>query len=215
MKENTVEIVIIMDRSGSMDTVRDDAIGGFNTFLEAQKALPGEAFLTVVQFDNLYEVPVPRTDIKKVRPLTRETFQPRGSTALLDAVGKTINDLGVQLAELPEAQRPSKVIVAILTDGEENASSYYGKERIKEMIEHQTKKYNWEFFFLSAGPDAFAEAHSMGVAARNTTSYVATQGGTRTVYAQSLNASVTSSRTGVNRDDDNTSASTAWTRVKQ
>jgi uncharacterized protein YegL len=110
-KQNHTEIVCIIDRSGSMESIKTDAIGGFNTFLEAQKKLAGTASISLVLFDNEYETPIQNTDIKSVEPLTEKTFVPRGSTALLDAVGRTVNEVGTRLASIQEQERPEKVIV--------------------------------------------------------------------------------------------------------
>ncbi len=162
-KKDYSEIICIIDRSGSMDAIKDDAIGGFNSFLESQKRDEGTASLTLVLFDNEYLVPINNEDIRQVPPLNEETFVPRGSTALLDAVGQTIDDVGRRLAETKEELRPETVIVAILTDGEENSSRRYSRSKIKKMIEHQSNVYSWEFVFLAANQDAFAEAESIGI----------------------------------------------------
>ena len=134
-KKDFNEIICILDRSGSMASVATDAIGGFNQFLKDQKELPGEASLTVVLFDNKYELLHENTPINDVPDLNFKTYVPRGMTALLDAIGKTIDETGKRLKNTPEDQRPEKVIVSILTDGFENASCKYDKSKIKEMIE--------------------------------------------------------------------------------
>ncbi len=160
-KKNLVEIVCVIDRSGSMADIRSDAVGGFNTFLETQKKLPGEAKMTLVLFNHNSEVLCSRADLRTVKPFTTETYMPDGTTALLDAVGRTIDDVGKALANTPEAERPGKVIFAILTDGLENASKDYTRPRIYEMIREQRAKYAWEFLFLAANQDAFAEAEKL------------------------------------------------------
>ena len=149
MKQGLSEIICIIDRSGSMGIIKNDAIGGFNTFLEEQKKLPGEATLTYIQFDTEYEVVHENKPLKDVQPINGSIYIPRGRTALLDAVGKTIDATGRRLANTPEENRPEKIIVAILTDGEENASHQYNLSKIKEMIKHQKEKYSWEFIFLA------------------------------------------------------------------
>jgi uncharacterized protein YegL len=121
MKENLTELVFILDRSGSMGTMAKEAIGGFNAFLEEQKKLPGEAKLTLALFDHQYSLVCNGKDIKDVEPLDDKTYVPRGTTALLDAIGRTIDDVGSRLSATTEAERPSKILVAILTDGQENA----------------------------------------------------------------------------------------------
>ncbi len=160
-KKNLVEIVCVIDRSGSMADIRSDAVGGFNTFLETQKKLPGEAKMTLVLFNHNYEVLYSRADLQVVNPFTRETYVSDGTTALLDAVGRTIDDVGKILANTPEDERPENVIFAILTDGLENASKDYTRPMIYEMIGQQRAKYAWEFLFLAANQDAFEEAEKL------------------------------------------------------
>lgn len=156
--QDLVEVVVIVDRSGSMSAMRDEAIGGFNDFLQQQKELPGRANFTLVLFDHEYELYLDGVDLQAVRPLNSDTYVPRGTTALLDAIGRTIDDVGRRLAATPEAERPSKVIVCILTDGLENASKDYSKSRVAEMVKHQESKYAWEFIFLAAGLGAMQSA---------------------------------------------------------
>jgi hypothetical protein len=160
---NLTEIVCILDRSGSMDVIRDDAIGGFNAFLADQQRLPGEATLTLVLFNDGYQVVYQSVPIGKVKPLTKEDFVPGSMTALLDAVGRTIVSVGKRLTALPEEQRPGKVIVGILTDGQENASREYTRDQVFRMIRHQREVYGWEFAFMAAGQDAFEEAQAIGI----------------------------------------------------
>jgi len=168
MDKNLSEIVCIVDRSGSMATIAADAIGGFNTFLAEQKKLPGEAQFTLVLFDTEYLVPVANQPIQSVEPLTNKTFVPRGGTALLDAIGRTIATIGVRLGKTPESERPAHVIVVILTDGEENSSHEYSHSRIASMIQHQQDKYNWHFVYLGVGIDAFAASRSFNMASTHT-----------------------------------------------
>lgn len=156
------EIVCILDRSGSMSTLRDDAIGGFNTFLDAQQKLPGEASLTLVLFDHDYVSVLDAVPVAKAEPLTTATYVPRGSTALLDAVGRTLDDTEARMSALTEAERPARVLVCILTDGLENASREYTRDGIRTMIEARQKQ-GWAFEFLAANQDAFAEAGSLGI----------------------------------------------------
>jgi len=163
MKDNLTELVFILDRSGSMSSMKDEAIGGFNAFLEEQQKLSGEAKLTLVLFDHEYTLVCNGKDIKCVEPLCDKTYCPRGTTALLDAIGRTVDDVGKRLAGTPECERPNKVLVAILTDGLENASKDYVKSKISNMITHQREKYLWEFMFLAANQDAIAEGESLGI----------------------------------------------------
>ena len=136
---NLTEIVCVLDRSGSMQSVVDDAIGGFNKMLADQQAIEeGEANVTIVLFDHEYQVVAENTPVAQVKPLDYKSFVPRGSTALLDAVGRTIDDTGRRLASLPEAKRPGKLLFVILTDGHENCSRQYGYEQVSSMTKHQT-----------------------------------------------------------------------------
>lgn len=189
MNTNLTEIICIVDRSGSMESIRSDAIGGFNAFLEGQKAEPGEARLTLVLFDDRYEVPVAGAPLASVEPLTTKTFVPRGSTALLDAVGRTIDEVGKHLAATPEHERPGQVIVAILTDGLENSSRKYTWQMVGDRIRHQRDKYNWEFVFLAANQDAIATASQLSIDPADAVDFDASGEGVQTAYA-SLDAMV-------------------------
>ena len=158
MNPNHTEIAFILDRSGSMASMVEPAIAGFNSLLSEQQTLPGSARFSLVLFDDHYEVPVASMPIAEVQPLNTNTYQPRGSTALLDAIGRTIDELGARLANAPEAERPGQVLVAILTDGEENASRQFTWKDISDRIRHQTDVYQWRFLFLGANQDAIATA---------------------------------------------------------
>lgn len=183
MKENLAEIVCVVDRSGSMAGIREDAVGGFNAFLESQKKHPGEARLTLVLFDHEYGLLHEGVDMQNVPPLDGDTYVPRGMTALLDAIGRTVDDVGKRLAATPESERPAKVIVSILTDGLENASRDYGNLRVAAMIEHQREKYNWEFIFLAANQDAFATAERLSIRREDAIPYEASSEGIREAHA--------------------------------
>jgi hypothetical protein len=179
MQNDLTEIAYVLDRSGSMSSLTSDAIGGFNSFLDSQKQLEGRANFTLVLFDHEYLVVHKSVDIHNVPDLDARTYVPRGSTALLDAVGRTIDDVGSHLASLPESQRPAKVIVAIFTDGLENASSDYSRERVASMIKHQQEIYSWEFLFLAANQDAIATAASIAIPAAQAMNFVASPTGVR------------------------------------
>jgi Mg-chelatase subunit ChlD len=165
MKQDYTHLTVILDRSGSMESIRDDTIGGFNTFLKQQQAEPGTATLTLVQFDSQdpYEVIHGFEAIGKVPQLTHETFVPRGSTPLLDALGQGINDLGQTIAQTTEDVRPSKVIFVVVTDGQENASREFSRDQIQRMIKEKTEMNNWQFVFLSADLAALGDARSVGI----------------------------------------------------
>lgn len=179
------ELVLIIDKSGSMDAIKDDAIGGFNSFLEQQRSIDREANVTFALFDDRYQLVHDGKDINEVEHLTTQTYQPSGMTALLDAVGRTVDRVGQRLDGLPESEKPENVIVFILTDGKENASSDYNRDQIKEMVEHQESKYSWEFIYGGANQDAFAEAGGIGIKAENTFNFEASGEGTRKAYDNS------------------------------
>ena len=160
MKQGYTHISIVLDRSGSMASCADDTKGGFDTFIEEQKKAPGTATLTLAQFDDAYEVVHNGIDLKAVPPLD---FIPRGMTALLDAIGKTIASTGEFLKAKDESERPEHVVFVILTDGRENASREYRREKIMEMIKHQESAYKWQFVFLGANQDAIAAGRDIGI----------------------------------------------------
>ena len=187
------EIVCIIDRSGSMQAIRQDAIGGFNQFLEAQKAVPGEALFTLALFDHEYLLVQDAVPLDNANPMSNETFVPRGTTALLDAIGRTVNSIGARLHA--SQSKPDKVIVLILTDGAENASTEFSSAKIKEMIEHQQQKYAWEFVFLGANQDAITAGAAIGIPAHNTVQFAADAQGTADAY-RSMSVMSTAYRTG-------------------
>lgn len=172
MKIDYTDITLVLDRSGSMEAVRSDTIGGFNAFLsDQQNAGVGTATITLVQFDDVYEVVYHAIPLVTARPLTKETFVPRGSTALLDAIGQAITETGKRLAGLPESERPDKVIFVIITDGQENASRKFSVAQVGDLIVQQRDQYQWEFVFLGANQDAIATASQMGVPAASALTY--------------------------------------------
>jgi len=171
MNNQLTELAFVLDRSGSMGSIAAAAIEGFNFFLAEQKATPGQARLTLVLFDDEYLVPAQSLPVIEVLPLNHHTYVPRNSTALLDAIGRTIDELGARLAAQPEAQRPGQVIVAILTDGLENASTHYTWRDVAARIRHQTNVYQWEFLFLGANQDAIATAARLNIVAENAATY--------------------------------------------
>ncbi len=167
MRQDYTHITVILDRTGSMESIRNDTIGGFNAFLNKQKEEPGTATLTLVQFDSQdpYEILHRFKPIEGVPELTRETYVPRASTPLLDAIGRGINDLESCLGELKEDDRPSKVVVVVVTDGQENSSREFRKEQIEKMVKEKTEKRDWQFVFLSADLSAIGDARGVGISA--------------------------------------------------
>ena len=199
------EIVCIIDRSGSMLKIKDDAIGGFNNFLADQKQVPGEVAFSLIQFDHEYNVVYDCVPLQSVEPLTNKTYAPRGTTALLDAIGRTVTTIGDRLNKTEEILRPQKVIVVILTDGLENASREYKRNTISEMVKHQQEKYSWEFLYLGANQDAFTEAGALGINRGSTTNFDATDIGTRHAYG-TLSAATTAYRVGAPKGSVDVSA---------
>lgn len=173
MNPNLTEILFILDRSGSMAPLTEAAISGFNNFLRDQAAEPGIARLTLLLFDDQFEFHISSLPLPEITPLDTTVYTARGSTALLDAMGTGIDQLGTHLAALPENGRPGTVIVAVLTDGEENASAVYTWADVQKRIRHQSEKYNWHFLFLGANQDAIATAAKVGIHAANAATYLA------------------------------------------
>lgn len=171
------ELAFILDRSGSMESMRQAAIDGFNEFLRDQQASPDNTRLTLVLFDDIITTVHDALPIAEILPLDQDTYVPRGSTALLDAIGDTIDRLGRRFDALPADQKPGHVAIAILTDGEENSSRRFTWHDISSRIRHQQEKYAWDFLFLGAGPDTIATAAKMHIAAHHTAQYVADAAG--------------------------------------
>lgn len=163
MKKDLTDIVVLLDRSGSMSPIAADTIGGLNSFIEQQKALPGEGFFTCIQFDDQYETLVPRTNLRDLGAIPAGSYLPRGTTALLDSLNRLITETGVRLSQTPESERPEYVIFVVITDGAENASQKTTLPQLSKMINHQTDVYKWKFVFLGANIDAFATGASMGM----------------------------------------------------
>lgn len=193
MKAKLTELVFILDRSGSMSGLESDTIGGFNAMLKKQKEEPGDALVTTVLFDDVMELLHDRFDIKKVNPVTEKEYFVRGSTALLDAIGKTIHRLGNVQKYAAENLKADKVIVVITTDGMENASRDYSYKRVQEMITRQKEKYGWEFIFLGANIDAIATAARFGIDADHTSNYHADTVGMANTF-DAMNEFVVNSR---------------------
>ena len=177
MKQNYQEIICIIDRSGSMETIKSDAIGGFNSFIEGQRKFSGEAALTLVLFNEDYRVLYDRKDLQTVPFLNSDTYVPGGTTAMLDAIGRTIDSVGERLNETPEEERPEKVIVSILTDGLENASEEYTYEQVGARIKRQQENYKWEFIFLAANQNAVASASRISINEKDAVDFEATPDG--------------------------------------
>lgn len=183
MKKDYTKIVFVVDRSGSMGSIANDVIGGYNKFISDQKALKhGTCDVSFYQFDTLYEAVYENTPIDFVKDLDSKTFVPRGGTALLDAVGTTIKNVGSHLAKLQESERPEKVLVVIITDGEENSSHSYTWDQVKKAVEHQTSVYNWQFTYIGANQDAWSVGANLGIAGGASITYAANSLGTKCAF---------------------------------
>lgn len=202
MRENLTEMVFVLDRSGSMSGLAADTIGGFNELIEKQKKIEGDAYVTTVLFDHEYEVLHDHVALGEVAPLTDKEYFARGSTALLDAVGRTINAVGARLAAAPEEERPEHVVFVITTDGMENASREYTAKQVREMVEHQQQKYSWQFVFLGANMDAVCEARNLGISAKYAADFTPSHSGVRKMYSMALDSVMSSKRTGVSLSAD-------------
>lgn len=196
MKQGLTEVIVVLDKSGSMSAIKSDTIGGFNTFVEGQKKVPGEVKLTLALFDSRgnYDLKYNGIDISDIPELNDRNYVPGGMTALIDAMGRTIDDVGNRLAKTPDYLRPEKVIMVIITDGEENDSVEYTRDQVFSKIEHQTNIYKWEFMFLGANQDAIREAAKYGISSRNTLNYKADDVGIKSVF-YAANKSISSYRT--------------------
>ena len=183
MKKGLTELVMILDRSGSMQGLEADTIGGFNSKNEKQKKEDGEAFVSVILFDDVSEVLYDRVPVRKVEPMTDRQYTVRGCTALLDAVGGAIHHIGNVHKYARKEDIPEKTLFVITTDGMENASCRYSYEKVRNMIERQKEKYNWEFLFLGANIDAVREAARFGIHASRAANYVHDSAGTQLHYS--------------------------------
>lgn len=183
MSKGYTEIIYILDRSGSMGGLESDTIGGFNSMMEQQKKTGEKAVVSTVLFDDVCEVIHDRVPIEKIEKMTDKQYYVRGCTALLDAVGGAIHHIGNVHKYAREEDRPEKTIVVITTDGMENASCKYSRDKIEKMVKRQQKKYGWEFIFIGANIDAYAEAQKYGIRKDRAVNYVCDDIGTANVYA--------------------------------
>lgn len=213
------EIIFVIDKSGSMSNLVGDTIGGFNGFIESQKAIDGKATLTTVLFDTSWKILYDGVDLHEVKSMTNSDYVAGGGTAMLDAIGEIINRVQDRHDELG-TEKPEEVLFVITTDGEENSSHKFTKGQIEKMIKHQTNGHGWKFMFLGANMDAVKEAASIGITKDYATGYTYTSKGVNDVYATM--SCVTSSLRGVCGDsgvsgaialDDAFNLSDAYTAV--
>lgn len=182
MRKGLTEMVFILDRSGSMHGMEADTIGGFNSMIEKQKALEGQACVSTILFDHESVVLHDRVGLSKIQPMTDRDYTVRGCTALLDAIGGAIHHIALVHKYARKEDVPERTVFVIITDGMENASRHYSAERVKKMIEKEKNKYGWEFLFLGANIDAVETAANFGIAQDRAVSYRSDSQGTRLNY---------------------------------
>ena len=189
MKKGMTEMVFVIDRSGSMTGLEDDTIGGFNSTIKKQKEEEGEAKVTTILFDDRYEVLHDRFDIGQIKAMTSKEYYTRGSTALLDALGRSIHKTINVQKNLPEDERAENVVFVVITDGYENSSREFSYRDIKKLVKREQEKYGWEFLFLGANIDAVAEGGRMGFRSDRSVRYMHDEIGTGLAY-ESVNEAV-------------------------
>lgn len=204
------EIVFVIDKSGSMSHLAGDTIGGFNGFIESQKAIDGKATLTTVLFDTSWRILHDAIDLREVKPMINSDYVAGGGTAMLDAIGEIINRVQDRHDELG-SEKPEEVLFVITTDGEENSSRKFTKSQIEKMIKHQTNGHGWKFMFLGANMDAVKEAASIGISSDYATNYTYTSKGVSDSYITLCNATSTLRTVGL---DDAFDLSSAYASVE-
>lgn len=185
MKINKTEILALVDRSGSMSSIKNDIEGAFKNYLAEQKKLDGECYLTLAQFDTEYEVVYENRPIKEIDSFI---INPRGGTALLDSLAKLIDDTGKRLNETKENDRPSKVVVLILSDGQTNSDNMVSAAQIKEKIKHQESKYSWSFIFIGTNFDAVTTGSDYGILKSSSLNFCNTTKGINAAFSAVNNA---------------------------
>lgn len=181
--ENYVKIINIIDRSGSMSSILESAINGFNEFIIEQKNQEGDAVVSTYMFSSDYKKLYENVNVKECNLLDKTTFITGGMTALYDAIGYTIDNEIDKLGNLPKEERPIKTLCVILTDGYENSSKKYSKDKIKEMISEMKKDFDWEFIFLAANEDAAFTAETIGISKSNSYAWTNDSDGVKDAYA--------------------------------
>lgn len=192
MKNDLTEVVFILDRSGSMSGLEDDTIGGFNSMLKKQREEEGKANVTTVLFDDEIEMLHKRVDIKEIKNITSKNYYVRGCTALLDAIGYSINFM-INVQKNKKEEKAKNVLFIITTDGYENASKEYTYEKVKKMITYEKERYNWQFLFLGANIDAISTARNFGISEEFASNYVSDEVGTQITY-EVMNSAISTCR---------------------
>ena len=204
VRKNLVELIFVLDQSGSMWHLEEDTIGSYNKLLEEQKDIEGDCIVSTVLFNSNVKILHDRVNIKNVEMITSNDYKPNGNTALYDAICETIDRIDKKLSNTPEKERPSNVMFVIITDGQENDSRKFTAEDVKSKIERQKDKYNWDFNFIGANIDVVTEARKIGIASTDSFAYTASDYGTKSVYT-SLSASISNLRTTGDYDKTNLS----------
>jgi uncharacterized protein YegL len=180
MKTGYTHIVLLIDRSGSMESIKSDMEGGLKTFLEEQKKEVGDCTITAAQFDTYYDLLYSMTDIRQIQEIK---IEPRGATALLDSMYRLIQQAGKELDTLPEESKPSKVLFVTITDGEENSSREITNRQLNKLIRQQEDVYSWDFVYVGANQDAFAVGQKLGVKANSNLDFIASEDGVKNMYS--------------------------------
>jgi uncharacterized protein YegL len=190
-RQNFTSINVLLDKSGSMLPLSNETIHGFNSFLQQQKNIAGDAIFSLCLFNESSHLVYDCLPLSQILNINNNIYKPNGSTALLDAIGSTIDNVGERLHNMPAQERPSKVLFLIITDGHENASTKYDLNKIKNMIEHQRDMYSWDFIFMGANIDTFSVSNSLGIP--KSFDYQATSCGTKNLF-NTISESVTEYR---------------------
>ena len=193
MSKKSTELVFILDESGSMYDLKKDTIGGFNSMIDKQKEVKGKCYVTTVLFNSEIKTIHDRVDLEEIKKMSAEDYCPNNTTALMDAIGKTIEHISMIHKYIRKEDIPEKTLFVIMTDGYENASVQYSVRRIKEMITKQKEKYKWEFMFIGANIDAEETANSYGIDKDMAVNYHADSTGSEIVY-ESINEAVSGLR---------------------
>jgi hypothetical protein len=183
MKKNLTLLVLVVDKSGSMDKIKQGAIDGFNNFIKAQREMKGKAIATVCLFDDTYEFLADSISLKNIKLLSNENYHPNGSTALNDTLGMMIDKIGQQMVSTSEKDRPSKVIFCIVSDGEENASTKYTSTQVKLLVEQRKEQFGWEFVFIGTNQDITKTAKTYSFDTKSTFSFNNSSAGLTDGYA--------------------------------